>query len=250
MLGNLYDFDPDRDAVAVKDLPELDRFMLHRLGEIVGQVRAAYDAFEYHVLYRTLVDYCSVDLSKFYIDVLKDRLYCGLPAQRRPAQTVLFETLRALTAELAPVISFTAEEIWAAMPAWKGKTKSVHEARFPELPADWANAALAEKWRKLLTVRESVLKELEALRASKGGKSDDAAVTLAAGGETRALLDGARASLAEAFGVSSVAVTDGAKDAVAVTVAPATGAKCERCRRWYPKVDARSLCERCAKAVG
>src|SRR5579859_7049547 len=199
LLGNLFDFDPDKDRVPVAKLPEIDRFLLHRLAALLSRMSAAYRTYEIHAVYHAMVGFARVDLSAFYVDVLKDRLYCGKKAERRAAQTVLFEILSALTRAFAPVLAFTCEEVWAAMPVWKGKEASVHLARFPEPPAQWTDAALAERWERILSVRERVNKALEELRASKGGKSDDAAVTLGATGELEGFLVAAQPLLGEAF---------------------------------------------------
>jgi isoleucyl-tRNA synthetase len=245
LLGNLADFDPATDAVPVEKLTDpLDRYMAGVVGELLERGRRAYADYELHVVLRALTDFCAVDLSALYCDVRKDRLYCDAATSpaRRATQTVLDLALRALVTLAAPILCFTAEEIWGHMKHHPGDPSSVHLAL---LPAGWAaDAANKGDMATFLDVRSRVQKELEPFRAQKKA-SLDAAVTITAPPELaarlRALPDG---WLADLCIVSSVTIADGA--ALAVGVADAAGHKCERCWKWTP---AQPICTRCQAAV-
>jgi isoleucyl-tRNA synthetase len=165
LLSNLYDFDPATDAVAEADLDELDRYALARHRQVVARVLTAYEEFEFHLVYHQLVQYCAVDLSAFYLDVLKDRLYCdGRDGhRRRSAQTVMRRIAEDLTLLMAPVLPFTADEVWPLLPGRAGQ--AVHLETFA--PAPPPDAAVLERWAPLLAAREVVLKALEEARAAK-----------------------------------------------------------------------------------
>ncbi|HJZ83644.1 MAG TPA: isoleucine--tRNA ligase [Polyangia bacterium] len=253
ILGNLYDFDPAR---AEPQLTDLDRYALERLSDVVGEVRRAYDEYEFHVALRTLLEYASVDLSAFYFDIVKDRLYCdgaGSPS-RRAAQTVLYRIGRALTTLMAPILCFTAEEIWRYLPGAAGDPDSVHLAEFPA-PTPSADTDLRERWQRLRQIRAKVTAALEEFRA-QGKKSLDARVQLWAPAEDRQLLRAHQHELADLFIVSQVELIDGAgsQSEIAVEVRDARGRKCPRCWKWneQPSGDARDpdLCARCAAALG
>ncbi len=264
LLGNLADFDPARDRVATADLLEFDRFALDRLQAFVARCARAYDAFEFHAVYHALNNYCSVDLSALYLDVVKDRLYCegATSRERRSAQTALLAILDALVRVMAPVLSFTADEIWSFMPAADGRQPSVLLADFPRPDAALADATLAADWDRILEVRTAVTKALEPLRrAGEIGHSLEARVRLAAGGELGQLLASRRALLADVFIVSQVElVAPGALTGesplpgLAGAVDRAAGTKCARCWTWRTDVgaDARfpSVCGRCARVLG
>lgn len=263
MLGNLFDFDPAVDAIDYGDLPEFDRFALYRLHRLVHRSLDAYTAYDFHVIYHSLSNFCTVDLSALYLDVLKDRLYTSPPAstERRSAQTVLFTLLDAMARLMAPILPFTAEEIWDHMPAWAEKAKSVHLTALPAVDDRWADAAVGKTWEQLIAIRGEVTKALESARADKRiGHPLDAAVTLAAEGSNGELLDRYRDLLRDLFIVSSVQVVPGGdlaetaeSDVIAglsVRVEPATGDKCERCWVHDPSVggnaDHPTVCSRCA----
>ncbi|MFA5027320.1 MAG: isoleucine--tRNA ligase, partial [Candidatus Methylomirabilota bacterium] len=154
LLGNLHDFDPAADAVAAADLLPLDRFLLHRLQQLIRRVTAAYERYEFHAVYHGLHNFCAVDLSAFYLDVLKDRLYASAPASRlrRSAQTALHEMLVALVQLMAPVLSFTADEVWRCLRKPDGP-RSVHLAEFPQPRPEFEDEGLAARWERLLAVR-------------------------------------------------------------------------------------------------
>ena len=247
LLGNLKDFDPDRYS---RDIVKLgvDRYMLARLDEAVSKARAAYDKYELHVVHRLLVELVTVDISALYGDVTKDRLYSDAvdsPA-RRAAQVVMYECVRAIALLAAPILCFTAEDIWKYMPKRKGDPDSVHIGTFPAArPAD---EALEAEFAVLIGWRERVTKALEPFRAEKR-KSVDAAITLRPkSASDRKVLDKHASELADLFIVSSVAIASGEDT---VDVAPHAGARCERCWKHYDKLAAQpaDVCERCAEAL-
>ncbi len=254
LLSNLADFDPARHAVADEALEDLDRMALASHDRVVARVREAYEAFEFHVVYHQLVQYCAADLSAFYLDVLKDRLYCDAKdaARRRSAQTVMARIARDLTLLMAPVLPFTADEVWPLLP---GRPQgSVHCAHFPAA----TGLKAPEGFEALLAARTVVLKALEEARAAKAiGKSLEARVALRGGEAELAPLRAweARSSafpgnLANLFIVSEVALEPGA-GALAVTVSRAGGRRCERCWTWSEQVagDDAPLCPRCRPVV-
>jgi isoleucyl-tRNA synthetase len=256
LLGNLADFDPARDAVASERLPEMDRWALARLAQLERRVLDAYRDCQFHVVYHALLNFCSVDLSAFYLDVLKDRLYVLAPGDpaRRASQTVLHRVLESLTLLMAPVLSFTAEEIWQAMPGREGKSGSVFLEVFrPTQPPEGAEALL-ERWERILEVRRLVTKALEGAKGEIG-KSLEAAVTLSADPATAAFLGSfSEAQLKEIFIVSGVEVrADAAAAGAVASVRRADGRKCSRCWSWSVGVGESEthpeVCPRCAAAL-
>lgn len=265
-LGNLSDFEPDHHRVPYPELHELDRFALHRLQELTIRLRKAYDLYEYHTVYHSLYNYCTVDLSSFYLDVLKDRLYTSPPASvdRRSAQTVMHMVLDAMTKLMAPILPFTAEEVWGYMPDWDGKESSVHLTLFPEPVSDLQDDGLSDRWKTLLNLRSEVTKALEEARAEKRiGHPLDAAVTLFIGNDLRDTLAPYGDELRTLFIVSSVSIVDSEPpagafesflfDGVYISAEPAVGEKCERC--WIhdtsvgSHVDHPTICNRCEGAI-
>jgi isoleucyl-tRNA synthetase len=249
VLGNLYDFDPSQHQVAEADMSDLDRYALARLDDLCARVRKAYDDYEFHVVFRALVDYVTVELSAFYLDVTKDRLYCDGPGwkSRRAAQTVLWRMGRALATLAAPILCFTAEDVWRYLPRAAGDPASVHLALLPDGRALDEGGALARRFATLLGYRQRVLAALEPFRAAKHSATD-AHVTLRPLAADRAALAGREAELADLFGVSRVTVgadATGAEPEVAVAEAP--GKKCPRCWKWHE--DAGALDARCDRAM-
>ncbi len=179
ILGNLYDFDPKKHKVSYDDMEELDKWILHRLQEINEKIQKAYEDFEFHIVYHTLHNFCVVDLSSFYLDIVKDRLYTSSPEsiKRRSAQTAMNEILEVLVRLMAPVLSFTADEVWQYM---KGdRSKSVHTEEFIPVKNKYKNNKLREKWEKIIELRGEVNKALEIARKRKIiGHSLEADVTL------------------------------------------------------------------------
>ncbi len=261
LLGNLDGFDAS-ERVAPTDMPELERWVLHRLWELDGLVRKGCNEYDFHRLFRELHDFCAVDLSAFYFDIRKDSLYCDAVTdpRRRAARTVLDELFSCLTAWLAPITCFTAEEAWFSRNP--GEAESVHLRVFPEIPAAWRDDALAARWEKIRRVRRVVTGALELERAEKRiGSSLQAAPEVYVTQDYLAALDGLDAAeIAITSGISLLEgeVPDGAftlEEIPGVGVVPATadGDKCERCWRVLPEVGSRpeapGTCGRCADAV-
>jgi isoleucyl-tRNA synthetase len=253
LLGNICDFDPAQ-AVAFEALPEIDRYTLLLLDRLVARVVKAYRDFAFHIVYHELLHFCTVTLSAFYLDILKDRLYCSAPAshERRCAQTVLRRLADALTRLMAPVLPFTAEEVWKHIPG--AAEPSVHLALFPA-PTGREDEGLVDRWEKLRTFREVVNKALEeARKRGEIGKSLEAALRLTpTPGELESLLKLHEGQLAALFIVSQVELAPAAGEEPAVEVFPARGEKCARC--WtvaeHPVAHENGpLCPRCASVVG
>jgi isoleucyl-tRNA synthetase len=264
LLSNLSDFDPATDAVEWASMQPIDQYILARTAELDATIRKAYEEFEFHRAYQALNEYISADLSSLYMDVVKDRLYTFAPksAARRSAQTAMWRIAEALTRLIAPILSFTAEEVWEQLPKSEGRAESVHLALFPEMLeiVPGSVAGLEAEWEQLLVVRQLVMVELEAMRAQKAiGKSLEASVRIMAaeGSEQALVLAKYEPSLAEFFNVSqaSVQMIGATQDAAAVLVAAelASGAKCGRCWRVVPDVGTDSrwpeVCTRCAEAL-
>lgn len=181
MLGNLSGFNPDTDQVDYTALTPLDQWALARYNELIRTVRAAYDRYEFHGVYRAIYNFCVVDMSNFYLDIIKDRLYCGDDADRAAAQTALYQILDGMTRMLAPMLAFTSEEIWAAMPHAKADEAScVLLNDIPDYNEKLClSPELSAQWDKVIALRTDVNKALEAARGQKlVGKSLDAEVTL------------------------------------------------------------------------
>ena len=260
LLGNLHDFVPARDAVPFSAMEPLDRYILARTAELDAKVRKAYDTFEFHRAYHAINEFTNADLSALYLDVIKDRLYtfAAGSAARRSAQTALWRIAEALTRLVAPILSFTAEEVWALLPAVEGREASVHLALFPDLAeiVPGRTAELEEEWARLLGLRDLALLSLEGSRKNgEIGKSLEAVLEIAVGGEEMALLRRYEAELPELLGVSAVLLVErGGASSVRVLPAAEGRTKCERCWRYTADVGARAeyptVCLRCAEALG
>ena len=256
MLGNLSDFDPATSRATGAELEEIDQWALARLNQLVRRVVSAYERYEFHTVFHSITNFCIVDLSAVYLDILKDRLYCSAPgdAARKKAQSTLYEILGALLRLLAPILAFTAEEAWQFLPG--DKEESVHLARFPEPVPEYDNTDLCTRWDTLLQVREQVLKQLELARERKEiGNSLEAHVTITAPGETFELLHSRAAMLPDMLIVSCVDVvcSEGAAPAgdtatVSTVIKRAEGAKCQRCWKYHSNKHP-ELCSRCEEAV-
>jgi isoleucyl-tRNA synthetase len=273
LLGNLHGFDPVRDRVPEAELLPLDRYMLARTRELTEKVRDWYAAFEFHRVYHAVNEFAIVDLSSFYLDVLKDRLYTFAPSsrERRSAQTVLWQISETLVRLVAPILSFTADEVWDYLPPVAGREASVHLAQFPA-PAEIFSedpAPLLAEWKQIFEVRDKALGQLEEMRQAKIiGKALEADVVVHAKGTILALLRRYEPHLKEVFNVSSVKVTEDygipislTGERVAVTfysdlqcdVRAATGHKCARCWNFMPEVANygiwQNVCTRCQSAL-
>ncbi len=256
LLGNLNGFDTVRDRVAESDLLPLDRYMLARTRELTENILSWYESFDFHRVYHAVNEFAVVDLSNFYLDVLKDRMYTFAPTsqERRSAQTVLWRISETLVRLVAPILSFTADEIWEYLPKVEGREASVHLAQFPA-PAEIFSedpAALLEEWKQLFVVRDYALRELEVARQDKRiGKGLEAQLEISASGEQFTLLKRHTAGLKEIVNVSGVTVAEGGE--LQVTVQPATGTKCARCWNFMPVVANygiwQNVCTRCSDAL-
>ncbi|MGB2600140.1 MAG: isoleucine--tRNA ligase [Candidatus Omnitrophota bacterium] len=263
LLSNLYDFDPSKDAVNTEGLTEIDRWMLSRLYNLVSSANDSYDKWEFHKVYRAVYDFCVYEVSSFYLDVLKDILYILAPdsSRRRSVQTVIYKILYMLTHVMAPVIPFTAEEAWEHVPG-KDKPQSIHMSDWPDTEEDmagWEDKALDEKWAKILTMRDSVMKYLEVKRESKTiGSSLEAQVDLYTDNEElKSFIDQNVGLFAEVFKVSRVTVAEKSEEGMEgalempfkVGVKRAPGDKCARCWNFSKSVgenkDFPELCKRC-----
>ena len=263
ILGNIHDFNPDTDMVAVNDMPEMDRWALMRLNKLIEKVTESYRSYEFHIIYHAIHNFCVVDMSNFYLDVIKDRLYTQKVDSelRRSAQTVMYTILDALCRMLAPILCYTSEEIWQFMPHTADSDKgSVMFNGMPEIKAEYNDEALETKWEEIIAVKADVSKALELARAEKIiGHSLGAKVTVYADGKKLDLLKSIEEDLMTYFIVSGVEVKTisdadekayAGESGVKVSVEEAKGEKCERC--WMVSetvgtVDGHeTICARCA----
>jgi isoleucyl-tRNA synthetase len=266
LLGNLSDFDFARDRVEVASMQSLDRWALHRLQQLVKKIVQAYERFEFHKIYHAIHNFCVVDLSAFYLDVLKDRLYVSAPSseQRRSAQTALFEIALTLVRLMAPILAFTAEEVWEYLPSFPGKADSVHLELLPEPVAYYEDEATEEKWKRILEIRAEVNRVLELARKNKEvGHSLDAEITLGVSGPLFEDLRGNEDTLGRVFIVSRVRLAepdslDSKIEAVdipgmSIEVKPASAEKCARCWVHDETVGTQrerpEICSRCVREL-
>jgi isoleucyl-tRNA synthetase len=267
VLGNLYDFDPVRDSIPFEELQPIDQYMLRQAVEVSADVQRSYEEFAFHKIYHRINNFCGVELSAFYFDVLKDRLYTSAPksVSRRAAQTAIWRIGEALVRLLAPIMSFTCEEVWQYLPAVAGRLESVHLTTFPEVAdilgtddaATAADPKTAEDWKTVRAVRESVLKALEEARNQKLiGANLQAQVTLTAVDPVFSVLERFKNDLRYFFIVSDVELKKGAGNGdspFAVQVSKAAGAKCERCWNFSTHVGEDktypTVCERCSAVL-
>ena len=264
ILGNLHDFDPARDTVSFDQMEPIDQFMLRQTAELNAQVLRWYEEFTFHKIFQGVNNFCVVDLSAFYFDVLKDRLYTFAPAsrQRRAAQTAIWRIGEALARLLAPIMSFTCEEVWQYLPKMPDRAASVHLTRFPgatdilgDAPKD--DPRQKEDWTTLHAVRDQVLKSLEEARNKKLiGGSLEAQVKVTAPDPIYPVLDRYREQLRYLFIVSAASLERGSGNGsgvVAVQVSKADGKKCERCWNYSTRVgddrDYPTVCERCSRVL-
>mgnify|MGYP000926528023 FL=1 len=258
LLSNLYDFDPEKDQVAYKNLLELDRWMLHNLQELTERVLTAYENYEFHVVYHSIHKFCVVDMSNLYLDITKDRLYAELEddVKRRSAQTVMYHILNNLVRLLVPILAYTTEEIYQYMPKTAGMPNSVQLLDMPKKKPEWLDNELNEKWQKIIDVRDVVIKELEVARQNKViGHSLDAAVELSVNDDYYAILNSLEKNLANIFIISQAHLQrdNTAENGIAVQVVAAKGLKCERCWIYSEEVGHNAthpnLCPRCAEVM-
>ncbi len=263
LLGNLDDFKPSENAVAVAELREVDRYMLVKLNDLITKVKEAYETYDFAAVYHAIHNFCTIDLSSFYLDFAKDILYIegANHEDRRAIQTVLYDVLVALTKLVTPILPHTADEVWPYIP---GVTEeSVQLTDMPEAVQLDDAEALKTKWDAFMTLRDDVLKALEVARNEKViGKSLNASITLYPTAEMKAMLESISEDLKQLFivseyklgGMMDEAPADAPKyEHTAVVVAQATGETCERC--WVVSetigkdAEHETLCERCATVV-
>ncbi len=256
-LGNLHGFDPARDSVPAEEMLETDRWALAKLDEVIKTVREAYEAYEFHTVYHTLYNFSTVTLSARYFDILKDRLYTFSPRNfaRRSAQTALFRIVDSLARMLAPLLVFTADEIWENLPVDNTRAAFVHLALLPEASGP-SDESLMANWERLFEIRDEVLQSLEEARIAKQiGSSLEARLKISAAGDSYDLLLRYRDELRYIFIVSQVEVvnSDEGASGVVVKVFPAEGRKCERCWNYSTRVGESArypeVCERCVTAL-
>jgi isoleucyl-tRNA synthetase len=277
LIGNLHDFDPAKDAIAYNLLPELDRYMLHRMTEVFAEVTDAYETYEFFRVFQAVQNFCVVDLSNFYLDIAKDRLYISAPSdfRRRSCQTVLAIALENLARAIAPVLSHMAEDIWQALPYETAHT-SIFAAGWVQLEESWQSADLANIWTQIRHVRQDVNKVLEEARSAKAiGSSLEAKVqlyiadanlrqTLAnlnppSGAETngidelRYLCLASQVELLDSPDFANTAQYSSKSDTLTIGVALAQGHKCDRCWNYSEQVGTSTqhplLCERCVDVI-
>ncbi|MEE2996508.1 MAG: isoleucine--tRNA ligase [Pseudomonadota bacterium] len=259
ILGNLNGLN-EAERIDISDMPELERWVLHRLTEMDAFIRKCIDEYDFHSMFTALHNFCAVDLSSFYFDIRKDALYCDVPGskRRRAARTVLDHLFSCLTAWLAPVICFTAEEAWRAR--YPGDNESVHLRTFPDIPSDWEDLGLAVKWEKIRQVRRVVTGALEVERTEKRiGSSLQAAPVISVSEDYTNSLHGV--DLAEICITSGATLNVGEGEGfslddvpgVTVVPAPADGKKCERCWQVLPEIgsnrDHPDICNRCVASI-
>jgi isoleucyl-tRNA synthetase len=267
ILGSIHDFNPDTDKVNYDALLEIDRWALLRLEQVREKVTRAYEDYEFHLIYHTVHNFCTIDLSSIYLDILKDRVYTALPAsvERRAAQTVMYEILNTLVRLVSPVLTFTAEEVWQHMYKAQHMPESVQLTDWPTAHKEYLNADLEAKWASILAMRSEITKALETARRNKViGHSLDAFVVVYANGQAFAQLSAMSKEWANIIIVSDVLVIEGTNKApedayqvddmgLAIAVSQAEGQKCERCWIYSETVGDKqgheTLCKRCSEVV-
>jgi isoleucyl-tRNA synthetase len=256
ILGNIYDFTPDKDRVDSQKMELLDRWILERYSKTGKKVLKAYEDYEYHVIFHTIYNFFTVDLSALYLDVIKDRLYCSGKKStfRLSAQTALFNLLKSTLVLMAPILPFTTEEAWESMPDFERKNESVHLERFPAFDETWLSEDLFEEWENLGLVREKVLKELESAREKNLiGNSLEAVVTLKVPSTQEELLKKYEKELPSIFIVSAVDLQPETSEELGIEVTKASWEKCQRCWNFSSSVGKSSqyphFCQRCVEVV-
>jgi isoleucyl-tRNA synthetase len=264
LLGNLHGFSPEKDSVPAAAMEEMDRYALVLFDRLARKVRKGYEDYEFHLIFHAVNNFCSVDLSSFYLNVLKDRLYCSRPDDpgRRSAQTALFLIARDLLSLLAPVLSFTAEEAWRELPAFPGKPDSVFLSDMPAYPEIPGAAEIEPRWERILALRAEIARPLEAARKEKTIGSDQDALVVVAPGPFADLFAERRKEIREVLIVSGLETGDpsgpgtyesAAYPGLKAKVGKAPWGRCERCWNHTPEVGTLpgepELCVRCAGAV-
>lgn len=264
ILGNIDDFNPNTDAVAYKDMVEVDKFALIKLNKLIEKVTDAYEHYQYNTVYHLIHNFCVVDMSSFYLDVTKDRLYTSFRTskERRSGQTAMYIVLKALVKMLSPILSFTTEEIWSHIKHTDNENvESIQLSSWPTVNSEYVDAAIEQKWDKILVIKNDVSKALEIARTSKLiGHSLNAKVTLYSEKDSE-FIKNSKQDLLVAFIVSGIEISDtkledpfiGEVTGIQVKVSVAEGEKCERCWMYSTTVGHNhtheTLCDRCADVV-
>ena len=259
LMGNLNDFDYEKDKVDYKDMFEIDKWAMHKLEELKAKTTEFYDKYEFYSLFQEITYFCSMEMSAFYLDIVKDRLYCeGKDSiERRSTQTVLTEVLKVLVRIISPVLSFTADEIWERIPEALKEEESVHLSKWVDANPEYINGELAQKWDKIARIRREVNKKLEAERqAGLIGHSLDAKVLLnVVNDEYSFIKDYTESEVSDLFIVSQVkfvndSLAESEIEGISIAVEKASGEKCERCWKYDEKVGHNhnhpDVCPRCA----
>jgi isoleucine--tRNA ligase len=260
ILGNTSDFDPDKDMVSYNELQEIDKYALLKLNDLVRKCTESYDKYDFHEAYQAINVFCVTDMSSFYLDIIKDRLYTAKAnsKERRAAQTTMYIILDSLVRMLAPLTSFTAEEIWKYMNKSKNeKVESVMLTTYPEVNSQYENEELRAKWEKIVKIKEIVSKKLEEARAEKIiGHSLNAKVTLFAEGDLYKFIKENKELLQTVFIISNLEVEENQRsneEKLGVKIEQAEGEKCERCWMYSTTVgedkENPTICHRCSEAL-
>jgi isoleucyl-tRNA synthetase len=257
LLGNIYDFDPSKNSVSYDRMFEIDKWAVQQLQKLIAEVTQGYEEYAFHRVFSLIYNFCTVDMSNTYMDLLKDRLYCD-PADslsRRSCQTALWQILDCLVRLLAPILVHTAEEVWSAMQFKSQNADSVHLAAMPKVDASVDRQKDEPKWQKLMSLRDEVLRVLEGLRSDKIiGSNQESSVTIQVG-------DAEQAALLEQFGAKNFAALcivsevklEKAEGETRVVAEKSPHKKCQRCWNWWPSVGCDSqfpdVCERCSSTL-
>jgi isoleucyl-tRNA synthetase len=254
MLGVLADFDPEKDILNNENLREVDSYILSRLQQLKSKIMESYGAYEYHIIYHAISNFFTVDLSSFYLNFMKDILYCNKPdsVERKTAQAVIFKLLKETVLLLAPILSFTTEEVWEHLPEFEGKEESVHLHLFPEIEPLYQEKVDNDKWDNIITLRDRILKEIEEARNAKIiGDSLEAEIDLEFPEEQYKLLAENRELFKEIMVISGLNVKQAEQERI--TVRKSVGNKCPRCWNWFNEDTSHNtypeLCPRCAQVA-
>ena len=260
ILGNTSDFNPNKDMVEYQDLGEIDKYALLKLNDLVRKCTESYDRYDFHEAYQAINVFCVTDMSSFYLDIIKDRLYTSKvnSKERRAAQTTMYIILDSLVKMLAPLTCFTAEEIWKYMPKKENEAvESVMLTNYPTVNEQYENADLRSKWEKIVSIKETVSKKLEEARAEKIiGHSLNAKVVLFAEGDLYNFIKENLELLQTVFIVSGLEVEENQRaneEKLGVKIEQADGEKCERCWMYSTTVgedkENPTICHKCSEAL-
>ncbi|MBN2183238.1 MAG: class I tRNA ligase family protein, partial [Sedimentisphaerales bacterium] len=256
LLGNIDDFEPEKHAVPYGEMLQIDRWAMQQLQKLIANITQAYDSFVFHRVFSLLYNFCTIEMSSIYMDVLKDRMYCDATSSlsRRSAQTAMYRILDSLVRMLAPILAHTAEEAWAAMKFKSEHVDTVHFAHMPQVDAAIDYQKDEPKWQKLMELRDEVLRVLEGLRREKQiASNQEASVTISCNDENAALLNefGIEQFAALCI-VSEVRLQQNAGDTI-VSAQKSEHQKCQRCWNYWPSVGSDGeypdLCKRCMEVV-